>query len=161
MKNKKRAQAWGIDLFVGTMIFIVGILSFYIYSLNNPYEESAELNSLFYDGKIISQNLFSEGYPKNWTPTNVVVIGILSEKKINETKLEMFYNMSKTDYERTKRIFNTKYEYYFFLSQNMTINSTSVKGIGLEPGTPRDLIEITRLINYKNKAVMAYFQIWN
>jgi len=32
----KKAQAWGFDLVVGMIIFVVGILSFYLYTTNLP-----------------------------------------------------------------------------------------------------------------------------
>lgn len=155
-----KAQAWGMDLVIAAVIFTVGIVIFYFYTLNEPNEAEETISNLFYDGDIIADSLFSEGYPKNWNSENVIMPGILNNDKINETKLENFYILNNLDYGRAKALFNTKYEYYFFLSENMTINSTEIEGIGLKPYAPKNLIKITRFTIYKNKPITAYIYIW-
>ncbi len=161
----KKAQAWGIDLTIAIIIFSIGILIFLIYSLNYSGDSKEALDSINYDGDVLFSNLLSEGYPQNWTLNDVVKIGILDNEKINETKLEMFYNLAKNDYSKTKTMFNTKFDYYFFMNENMTINSEQVAGIG-KPGINRNninatnLIKITRFIIYKEKPVTAYLYIW-
>ena len=164
-KENKRAQGWGMDLMVALSIFLIGIVIFYIYSLNNPNEAKENIENLFYDGESLTNVLLSEGYPKAWNSTNVVGLGILSDNKINDTKLERFYDLSQTEYEKTKSLFNTRYNYYFFLDENMIINSVSVEGIG-KPGVTKttissiNLIKVTRVVVYENKPVTAYLYIW-
>jgi hypothetical protein len=165
MLNSKRSQGWGMDLMIALSIFLVGMVIFYIYSLNNPNEAKENIENLFYDGESLTNVLLSEGYPNAWNSTNVVGMGILSNDKINETKLERFYDLSQTEYERTKILFNTKYDYYFFLDEDMIINSIPVEGIG-KPGTTKinidaiNLIKVTRVTIYKNKPINAYLYIW-
>jgi len=167
LKYRKKAQAWGIDLMIAMIIFTVGIVIFYFYALNAPGEAKETMESLSYDGKIIMNTIFSEGYPLDWNPGNVVNIGILSDNKIDETKLENFDAMTGTDddYDRTKILFNTRYDYYFFLDDQMVINSFPVDGIG-KPGVNRydtdyeNLIKITRFTVYKGKPITAYLYIW-
>jgi hypothetical protein len=102
----------------------------------------------------------SPGYPENWEADNVVTLGITSNNKINETKLEKIYNM---DYTQTKQLFNTIYDYYFFFDEKIT--SLDVEGIG-KPGATKDnieaknLIKITRFTIYQNKTVPLYVYIW-
>lgn len=164
MKNKK-AQGWGMDLMVALSIFLIGIVIFYIYSLNNPNEAKENIENLFNDGESLTNILLSKGFPNSWNTTNVVRVGILSDNKINATKLERFYDLSQTEYEKTKALFNTRYDYYFFLDENMTINSVSVEGIG-KPGVTKttinavNLIKVTRVVIYENKPVTAYLYIW-
>lgn len=164
MENKK-AQGWGMDLMIALSIFLLGIVVFYIYSLNNPNEAKENIENLFYDGESLTNLLLSEGYPNAWNSSNVAKIGILSGDKINDTKLERFYDLSQTEYEKTKALFNTRYDYYFFLDEDMIINSASVEGIG-KPGVTKttinakNLIKVTRIIVYKNKPISAYLYIW-
>ena len=158
--KKKKAQAWGIDLVIAFTIFTIGMTAIYIYSLNSPSEGKEIIELLSYDGKLITESILSEGYPNDWDSSNVVSIGILNNDKINETKLESFYDLSQTEYNRTKRLFNTDYNYWFFLSQTMTINGADVDGIGLEPLNEKHLIKITRFTNYQNKPMTAYLYIW-
>jgi hypothetical protein len=159
--NNKKSQAWGLDLMIASVIFSIAIVIFFFYALNNPEEGELNIDSLYYDGKIIGDSILSEGYPKDWNISNVVTIGILSDKKINETKLEMFFNLSDTQYLLTKSLFNTQYNYYFFLSENMTLSFGEVEGIGSRPLISQNLIKISRFVIYKNKPVTAYIYIWN
>ena len=167
MKTKKRAQIWGIDLMSGMALFIIGIVAFFMYSLNQPNEVQDNFELLAYEGKIIANNFMSSGYPTDWNSENVITLGISSDNKIDETKLERLYEMIyvNDDYLATKNLVNTQYDYYFFLNQNMTINSTGVEGIG-KPGvtknniSAKNLIKITRFTIYKNKTTPFYIYIW-
>ena len=163
----KRSQAWGADLMVAMVIFSFGILVFFLYSINTPTEAEENIGTLSYEGKIIAESILSEGYPQDWTSENVVTMGILSQGKINETKVERFYALTQTqeDYAKTKIIFNTRYDYYFFLDRNMVIASGEIEGIG-KPGTVKEninalnLIKITKFTIYQDKPTTAYLYIW-
>ncbi len=171
MINKKtnKAQGWGMDLIIAVTIFTFGLLAFFVYSLNSPGEAKEKIEALSYDGKILANTILSDGSPESWTPSEVVKIGILSNDKINETKLKNFYDMTRDSagYENTKRLFDITYDYYFFLDEKMMIDTTEADGIG-KPGVTRDsgygnaknLVKITRYIIYKNKPMTAYFYIW-
>ncbi len=164
IKQKTKAQAWGIDLMIAVVIFTVGISAFYIYSLNSENQENMA-KKLNYDGEIIIESLFSSGFPQNWNSENVIKIGIVDNGKINETKLEKFYSLALNDYSKTKIIFNTKYDYLFFLSENLTVSGQEVEAIG-KPGTDKNniqaenLIKITRFTISENKPATAYLYVW-
>ncbi|MBT4166068.1 hypothetical protein HOE04_03460 [archaeon] len=163
----QKAQAWGIDLMAAMTIFIVAITVFFVYSLNQSGEARSIIEDLNYDGKIFSNDLTSEGYPDDWVEANVVKIGLTNGGKINQIKLEKFYNFSQEDYARTKLVFNLKYDYFFFFEENMTVGGLSVEGIG-RPGVTRDFIEnevsnfikVTRLMVYEDKPITANVYIW-
>ena len=114
MKPKK-AQAWGTDLIIAFMIFSFTLVFFYFYSFNYSNETEDILQTLTYEGNFIADSLLSPGYPASWDESNVVEIGLTTDGKINQTKLENFYSFAQNDYERTKRVFGTKYDYYFFI----------------------------------------------
>ena len=159
-KKRKRGQAWGIDLAVALTIFTFGILIFFFYSLNQSSGPKENIDSLSYDGEAIADAVLSRGYPDNWNTTNVITLGILSENRVNETKLKYFYDLSVADYNRTRALFNTRFEYYLSFSQNMSISGSEVAGIGSKPNNEKDLIRITRFTIYKNKPTTAYFDMW-
>lgn len=162
-----RGQIWSLDLMAGLALFLVGVIIFFIYSLNQPSQARETLELLSHDGKIIADNLLSQGYPTDWDPNNIITIGLTTDNKINQTKLENLHKMIyiENNYTKTKNLFNTQYEYYFFLNQNMTINSNSVEGVG-KPGTTKqninakDLVKITRYTIYQNKTTPLYLYIW-
>lgn len=158
MKQKK-SQVWGVDLMIAVFIFMIGIATFYLYTINMQNNEE-KFESLKYDGELIGDSLLSQGFPIDWNSVNVIKIGIAENGKINETKLERFYNLSIQNYAITKVLFNTRYDYFFFLSENLTINSQPISGIGLEPGNTENLVKITRLAIYKDKPVEIYIYVW-
>lgn len=149
-------------------LFLVGIMIFFIYTLNQPSQAQETLALLTYDGNTIADNLLSVGYPENWIPTNVVTIGITTKNKINQTKIENLYQMIyiQNNYTKTKNLFSTKYDYYFFFDQNITTSAGQIEGIG-KPGTTKnnivakDLTKITRYTIYQNKTTPLYLYIWN
>lgn len=166
-KFHSRAQIWSFDLLAGIMLFMAGITIFFIYSLNQPGQTQETFQLLSYEGNAVANNLMASGYPEKWNLTNVVTIGITDGNIINQTKLEQLYEMiyTQNNYTLTKHLLNTQYEYYFFLDQNMTINSTQVLGIG-KPGvaennvTAKNLIKTTRYTIYQNKTTPLYIYTW-
>jgi len=165
IKNKK-AQGWGLDLSVALMIFMFSMTILYLFSVNYSKSEQEEFEKVLYDSKIVVENIISEGYPENWNKTNVKSIGILSQGKINKTKLEFFYNLTQTDYPKTKRMFDTQYDYFLSVEKNFTISSGEIKGIG-KPGTDlndinsKNLVRAERFTIYKNKPTKVYLYLWS
>jgi hypothetical protein len=166
--KSKTAQGWGMDLIIAVSIFTMGLVAFYIYSLNSPGEAKENLETLSYEGRILANTILSEGSPANWDAENYFKIGILTNNKINETKLQYFHELtdSDADYNDTKQKFDMSYEYYFYLSDIMDIDG-GIDGIG-KPGVDRNsgyenaknLVKVTRYTIYKNKPMTAYFYIW-
>ena len=156
----KKSQVWGFDLIIGVTIFAVGILIFFIYSLNKPGEAEESIKKLSYNGNLVSESVLSEGYPENWNSANVIVPGILTGNKINNTKLEELYLLADSDYTKTKSLFNIRENYYILLSEKITLSFGEVDGIGLEPMNPKNLIKINRFTIYNDKPVNLYIYIW-
>jgi hypothetical protein len=163
--RSKRAQAWGTDLVIAVSIFSLALTAVYFYSINDSRSPEEKFESLFYDGGKISDSLLSEGYPDNWNSGSVSQIGLLSDGKIDPDKLEEFYLLANSEYSRTKSLFNTRYDYYFFMEEPMIIDGVSVEGIG-KPGFNRystdsqNLIKITRVVVYNNSVTSAYFYVF-
>lgn len=164
---KKRGQIWSFDVMIASALFIVTILIFFTFSLNQSDETTEAFDLLFYDGNVLADNIMSEGYPKNWNSSTVSIIGLTTDNRINQSKIEELYTMIyfENNYTRTKNLFNTKYDYYFFLDENMTANSNSIEGIGYPGATKsninsRNLIKVTRFTIYQNKTVPLYIYIW-
>jgi len=157
-----------MDLIIAVSIFTLGLVAFYIYSLNSPGEAKENLETLSYDGRILANTILSEGSPADWNTENYFKIGILSDNKINETKLQYFYELARDNYTETKSKFDINYDYYFYLNDYMDIDGAPpVRGIGkpdfnLEdiPENIKNLVKVTRYTIYKNKPMTAYFYIW-
>lgn len=165
MVKTRKAQIWGMDLVIAGAIFSLAIVLFYFYSLNTTSESEEIVESLSYEGGIITDNLLSEGHPVNWDSSNAVQVGITTNGKVNETKLERLYNWSRDDYASLKISLNTPYDFYFFFDDNMTINSLPVDGIGAF-GVTRDtisgenIVAVNRITIYQEKPIGATLYLW-
>lgn len=157
----KMGQAWGLDLMMASFLFIGGILVVYIYSLNLSDQTEETLSQLKYDGVSVADSLLSEGVPRDWRAGNVEKIGILSDGRINETKLELFYNLSIERYQKTKLLFGVNSNYYLIFSEPIAIGSNLVYGIGAAPVSPKNLIKITRIVIYKEKPINIDILQWD
>lgn len=164
---RKKAQAWGFDLMVAVVIFLSGIIIFYIYSLNAPGQGKETIENLFFDGNFITDSLLSAGSPNDWSESNVISIGITDNNRINESKLETLYDFANPSsnpngYQVTKSLFNTRFEYFFnFTETPITINDATVQGVGSYfSQTPKNLIKIQRITIYQNKPVTLDLYIW-
>lgn len=153
--ERKRAQAWGFDLVIGMVIFIVGIVSFYLYASNLPGASEEIIEKLQQEGELIAESLMSEGSPIDWNTTRVERIGITSENRINETKWNAFKNLASTDYSRTKSLFRVKDEYFVFIGEDES------GGAGNNPSSPTNLVKVTRVIIYNQSIKTLNVYSWN
>src|SRR3989338_870065 len=161
----RKGQTWGLDLIMAVFIFVIGVFVFLIYSINYSCEATETFEKLSYDGEIIMKSVLSEGSPKGWDESNVKVIGVISDNKINQTKLEQFYNFTLSDYDKTKIVFNIKYDYYLTFKENITLHGNQVEGIGhpnisLNNIDSNNLIKITRFSIYNNTPATIYLYVW-
>jgi len=162
----KKAQAWGMDLAVAAAIFSLGIVTFYIYTLNSSTETEEGLDKLVYQAEVVASQLFSEGSPANWNSSNVIRIGILTDSKVDEDKLIELYELVNSDYKRTQRLFNTEYGYYIEFSHPLEAGEYSISGVGdpainsIEDVSSTNLIKVTRFTSYKGDLVTVYVYLW-
>lgn len=144
--NSKKAQAWGVDLLVAVIIFISGLVILYVYAINNSPQSVNQLDEFYYEGNLISNLLLNENE-----------LGILSESKINQTKLEKFNNL---DYEYKKRLLGVNNDFYIKID-NLEIDGSPKEYFGKMNVTKTDIaIKITRISIYKNKPAKFEVFIW-
>ena len=156
----KKGQGWGFDLVIASIIFTFAIIFFYIFALNYSSGSEELLRDLAYEGQLVADNFLSEGSPSDWNETNVFKIGILSNNKINDTKLERFYNISNKSYSQTKILFAINHDYYINFSDSINISGEIKPYIGSYSPDVKNLIRISRLSVYKNRPVSISINVW-
>jgi hypothetical protein len=148
----KKAQAWGFDLVAGLVIFSFVLITFYFYAFNYSAGDEETFRKLQLEGKLIGDSLLSEGSPVDWDGTNVVRIGLLSDGKINETKLQRFIDL---DYNKTKLLFNVRHDYYVNFSKSLSVGGEDVSGVGGPVDSNADnLVQIKRVSSYDNEPIV-------
>ncbi len=144
-KNKK-AQAWGLDLVIASVIFLIGIIILYVYAINYSSQTKNSLDEMLYDGNLASGLILSEND-----------FGILSNGKVNQTKLDDFYN---SDYQTKKNQIGLKYDFYFVMD-DLEVNGNPLNYIGKSNISEiENLIQVTRLTIYKNKPIKFDIFVW-
>jgi hypothetical protein len=135
IKNK-RAQTWSFDLVIASVIFISGIVILYVYAVNYSSQSKNKLDELFYEGNLAADLILSEGE-----------FGILNENQVNQSKLDEVY----LNYSGLKNFVGSRNHFYFTI-QNLTIQGNPESHVGLAgPGEVENLVQVTRIVLYKNK----------
>jgi len=159
IKISRKAQVWYTDFIVSVLIFMIALVIYFEYVNNLSKEEESKIDEMLMSAKVMSNSLMSEGYPDEWNQSNVEIIGIIDDKRINQTKIENFYNMS---HNSAKLKFGLSQNYYFYLEdrngQKMGISEK--EATGEEPVNPVKLVKLNRVTIYNNSIVKAVVQIW-
>lgn len=146
IKNK-RAQVWSLDLIIAGVIFLMGIIILFYYSLNYSSQSKNQLDELFYEGNLASELILSEENA-----------GILSDGIVNQTKLDNFYYLGDPS---KKSILGIKNNFYFTMN-NLEIQGEPKDYVGIMNTSSVDnLIQITRLTVYKNITTKFELFVWS
>jgi hypothetical protein len=158
---KKAGQAWGIDLMIAAAVIMAGMTLMYLYSYQLGSRGERQLDTMNAIGERLANTLLTTGQPENWNRTTVTSIGILTDDKINQTKLDEWYALTQIDYNSTKRMLRTQDDYFVNFTDPMLISGNPVVGIGRVPSQPKNLIQVTRFSLYRNQPVTIRVIIWN
>lgn len=155
LKKDKAAQVWFLDFMAGLFIFLVVVIFYYNYYENMDDEVDTAWNEMVVDSKTISSSLMSEGYPIDWSRTNVDRIGLSNNNfRLNESKLIEFLQM---EYNTTQKIFATRFEYYFFLEDK---NDNQYYHVGRSSENSTRLVQTTRLVIYNSSMYRMVLYVW-
>lgn len=153
--SKRNAQVWFLDFMVGLMIFMIVVFIYYNYQNNLTGDVEAVWDEMIIDSKAISSSLMSQGYPQDWNETTVERIGLLNGSyRLSQERLEAFAAMP---YNLTTSLFNTRFEFYFFLESQ---NGTESYATGMEPAGQKYLVQATRLAIYNSSVYRMVLYLW-
>jgi len=143
--SHKKGQAWSMDVIVSIIIFTLGIAILSFYTINISSQSQINMDDLNYQGNFASEFILSEDR------------GIIVGNKVNQTKLDEFYN---SDYEEKRIELGIKDDFYFILP-DLEISGIPREYVGMKNITPvNNLIQINRFTIYKNKPVTLRFYVW-
>ena len=157
MYNKKnRGQVWTMDFVIGIMLFmIVVFLAVKIILTVYPTENHIQV---YRDAVHLSDNLLSEGYPQDWNTTNVILPGIASNNRINNTKLDLFKGI---EYQRVKTLLHVTSDFVFFISNSTTTINTGQCLYGYNLSTEINCKPILTTVKYDTLARIDRMVIYN
>ena len=172
----KDAQIFYTDAFIGFTIFVVAIVVFFALSGNASNLEGRVLDALVGDAESVSDSLMSEGYPADWTPTTVSIVGLTDGAfRVNYTKVSMFYGMS---HNLTSNLFGTNANYLVFFKDrdgnvlpfsSCAFTNTDIVVQNITPylcqnvtaPSANQLVSSERLSFYNSKIIKMVVYVWD
>ena len=122
---KNNGQMWSMDFTIGILIFTIILISYYTYTANISKEDISTIDNLVSDAKIVASSLTSGGFPNTWNANTVTRIGFTDSN--NRLDNDKFNEFNKIDYNRSKKLLGTTYDYLLFFL-NASGNVTKVEG---------------------------------
>jgi len=164
-----KAQIWTIDLMGGVTIFLIVVVSFFVFTSNIADQNRSNVGEIYEDISVVSDSLLSEGSPSNWTIDNIKEVGITDgDHRLNTTKLQ---NIDSLSYSGLKSLLKTKYDYMVFF-ENKSNDILNINGVDYisKPGLtkdnikgmedPDDLVSIKRFLIYDSEIIMMVVYLW-
>jgi len=148
-------------------MFFIALFIFYQYYSNTVAIDVGELQNVRRDAQALSEYLMSSGYPADWNETNVEQIGLVEEGyRLNESKLG---NLTVLNYDDTRKLFNTKYDYYFYFidknNQVANISTYGKPGINMtnveEVEDPKKIVTLSRFVFYERNMYRMVLYVWD
>ena len=180
-KKSKKSQIWTIEFIVSFLIFIAAII-LSVKSVFNIYTNE-NLRDIQQESEFVSQYLLSEGFPTDWNNDTVIRLGLITDNRINETKLQKLYLL---EYEKAKYSLGIRSNFFLYFSNatgniplfhiiNNSINESNGCGYGhasvykqynngciisLESLKYSDMTKISRITNFNGSIVQLNLLIW-
>lgn len=158
---KKRGQAWGFDLEIAGAIFFAGIIAFYLFAFNYNAVQNSPNEDISYEAYTVAETLLSTGIPESWNQSNVIKIGLVTNDRLDQNKINLFYNLSENDYNRTQALLRTRFNFFVNLSDSMSANGEVISGIGQAPPSTATIFRVDRFTTYESKPVTLHVLLWN
>ncbi len=140
-----KGQIFSFDFLIACSIFILilAILINHIGYNTMQLNELKEKYELTQSGYKLSEIFFMEGYPKDWNSSNVKIIGLQTNNRIDWNKLKELKNLG---YQKSLILFGLKYDY------NITIGNYT---FGKNPENASSAFIVNRVVILNSSVVPA------
>ena len=161
--STKKAQVFTLDFLLALLIFTATVIVSLKLVFNTETNDDYQLLQL--EARAISDALMSEGIPNNWDSNNVSIPGILSNKKLSETKLQELKNLG---YHNVSNLINARRNFYFYFANSTDILNITFCGFGEINETctqpeieARNIVKLDRIVVHEQKAVKMVVLVWD
>jgi len=177
-RHNKKAQVWLSDYTISMFLFVIAAL-ISVKIIINSFSATTDFQELKTEASKISETLFSEGFPVNWTNETVIRPGLLTGKRLDESKVAHAMDDAYLDYTSLKFMLQTKHDFavIFQRSNNTVINFTDMCVIG-NPSISawdgdscskpdfgsidhKNMVQLKRLVIYDKNIIKAEIYTWN
>lgn len=152
MKNFHKAQASSLDFLFAIMVFF-SVIALYEFGWQSVVSDAASSHEeLTLRAYSIADTLFeSGGYPEDWTPENVSVIGICSDRNvIDERRLVNLIDLMNSNYSRAKELFGLGAEEIYINITDLDNNTLYFAGrpgsMGQPPANQQTVVQTSSIM---------------
>ncbi len=181
--HNKKAQVWLSDYIIGGMLFTLAVL-IAVKIILNSFQSDTVFAEMKADATKISEIFLSEGYPADWPNqnlTNLIRPGLLSFKRLDDSKIVKAMNMSINNYTFLRSKLQTKYDFltvfeqpgsdiiefnnFCYIGKSGNINLTNMPSLDCHnvvfSESYTNLIKINRFIIYNSTIVRMEVYVWD
>jgi hypothetical protein len=145
-----KGQSLSYDFFIASILFILSmalVLGLFTYH-NTQTKDIKKANEAVNVADHLSEIWMRKGTPENWEPSNIVGIGLMSDSRLNQTKMNYLNDMG---YNKVRSMAGVE-NYYFYLRVHDTTNNTMFD-FGEYPSDPT-IASKTRRISMLNQTIV-------
>lgn len=181
--NFNKSQSFTIEFILAFLLFCSAVI-LSIKMVSNIYY-SPDFDDLMKESELLSDNLMSEGYPENWTASDVIKIGLLDEDRLSSEKLALLYD---SGYYSAKNALDIKKDFFIYFKKNTTalnmffiINASNATEDSCGYGHPdvvqsfngsgcmisfddaehKNLVKISRLTVFNSSLITMVVNVWD
>jgi len=155
----RKAQTFSMDFLIASTVFVLAFSILYVYwtYTTKQINETRDINDMIDKVYLISQIWFRKGTPEYWNPSNVIDLGLASDHRFNQTKMDSLTDPL-LDYDNVSDLIGVEtYDFYFRI-----YNTTNdlIYDFGLEPSSPENVIKIKRVGILNRNVAIVEVMVW-
>jgi len=154
----KQGQMWTLDFTLSILVFTLSMVLFFTFVSNQNNLESVTLTEATSDARSIGTLLVSQGFPTNWSESNVIIPGLTNGNfAIQDDKWDELETIESTNPNIFKALLNTRFNVWIQLQEK---DRTIIKQIGTAPVSNTITVQNTRLITYNDTISRLQVVVW-
>ena len=156
------------------LLFVIAVL-LSVKIIVNSFSVNTDFEILKDDATKMSEIFLSEGNPAAWTNETVIRPGLLTDYRLNESKVTLAMNITNTSYSYFKLKLQTNYDFlvgfqlkndtimnfngfYSIGDPSVDVNSTDIYWAGVAYD---DLVKLTRFVVYGSEVMRMVVYTWD
>ncbi len=110
-----KGQTWLMEMIFGVFVFLI-VVTIFFRILPGFEDNQQNVEEVFFEARTISESLMSPGSPDNWNSTSMIRPGIIKKNNVvDESKISLFYNLSRSDYDLLRNGFGIRSDFAVYL----------------------------------------------
>jgi len=155
MSTKGQVISYDFIFAFGVFILVILIILIYLDQSTKNIKETKNIDEIIYLSNQISEVWMREGYPNSWEPGDVVELGLMSDSRLNITKIVY---LEEIGYQKVSTMLGLG-DYNFYM-EILDSDKNSIFTFGLTPNNPDFASKTRRISILDSKVVFLDTVVW-